>query len=87
MTTLAFIADPGHGWLRVPLDSLATLDMTPSHYSFVDTKKGLAYLEEDCDAPAYIRALKATGKTLPHIPELNQNNFSNIRKLPRFTRK
>jgi len=55
-----FYEDPGHGWLRVPLAELAELGIegaiTP--YSYQDNE--FAYLEEDCDAAAFIAA-KAWG--------------------------
>ena len=45
-----FFTDPGHGWLCVPLAELAGFE--PSEYSYQDAT--YAYLEEDCDAPAWV---------------------------------
>ena len=46
-----WIADSGHSWLAVPKKRCKGLDI--SAYSYQD--KGIAYLEEDCDAPTYFR--------------------------------
>lgn len=58
MKVLQFYADPGHAWLRVPLSELERLDIADqiSHYSYMNGE--YAYLEEDCDAGIYIKALK-----------------------------
>ena len=52
--TYRFISDPGHGWLEVPLAELSILPYPPSSYSY--RNDGFAYLEEDCDAPLFLRA-------------------------------
>lgn len=41
--------DPGHAWLRVPVELLADKELRESisHYSYMDSE--FAYLEEDCD--------------------------------------
>ena len=60
-----FFEDPGHGWLEVPrAEVLASgADITP--YSYYDPVTDMAYLEEDCDAP---RFLKATGRDWSSLP-------------------
>ena len=52
----AFIEDPGHAWLKVPLGELVQLNVHEkiSSYSFMDRQ--FAYLEEDVDAGIFIRA-------------------------------
>ena len=54
---LTWICDPGHGWLIVPLAELQSLGIVDriSRYSYLHD--GLAYLEEDCDAPLYLEAV------------------------------
>ena len=54
MTTLRFISDSAHGWLEVPTVDVAAAGVTPSRYSYIDATNGMTYLEEDCDATAYI---------------------------------
>lgn len=49
-----FIVDPGHGWLKVPLADLPE-GFEPTEYSFRDGD--FAYLEEDCDAPSFVRLI------------------------------
>jgi hypothetical protein len=56
MLTYEFISDPGHGWLKVPLTDLN--GFKPSQYSFKDGE--YAYLEEDCDAHAFLLRLSDT---------------------------
>lgn len=57
---LAFISDPGHGWLRVPFeDVLASPALSSiSEFSFIDDDERYAYLEEDCDATVYLNSLE-----------------------------
>jgi hypothetical protein len=51
-----FHEDAGHGWLEVPLEALRTLSIGKkiSPYSYVHGDK--AYLEEDRDAPIFMKA-------------------------------
>lgn len=81
-THLTFIADPGHGWLRVPLVDIAALGLETalSSFSFIDGH--YAYLEEDCDAARYLAALREHLQTEPTIEEAYRDHFSRHR--PRF---
>lgn len=57
---LLFIADPGHAWLRVSRDDLRDLGMTVSDFSTCSYRdRHWYYLEEDCDAPKFMKAYKA----------------------------
>ena len=59
MTTIYnWITDPAHGWLTVSLAELQDLGIADdiSPFSYINTSKGVAYLEEDCDALRFIRA-------------------------------
>jgi hypothetical protein len=58
MTIYTFITDPAHGWLTVSLAELQDLGIADdiSPFSYISTSKGVAYLEEDCDALRFIRA-------------------------------
>lgn len=51
-----FIEDPGHGWLEVPKAELAEVGVADkiTEYSYINGDK--VYLEEDCDAPCFIKA-------------------------------
>jgi hypothetical protein len=48
--SLVYHTDAGHGWLEVPADSCAGLDI--SLYSYTDGRS--VYLEEDCDARVWL---------------------------------
>lgn len=79
--TLTHIHDSGHGWIKAPLDLVYALGITPSRYSYFDHEH--AYLEEDCDAPRFLRAL--TAHALDHrIRSVYHHGDSPIRSLRRF---
>lgn len=82
MARLTFISDPGHGWLAVPLAEYPDALDYGTGYGYLDANTGTAYLEEDCEAPAFMRAHGLTrdevhvrilrgdwrGRLLPKIP-------------------
>lgn len=81
MLTLDYIQDPGHGWVSAPLEQVRALDVTPTPYSYQDGET--VYLEEDCDAPAYLRALTKAG--IPYrIRETHTRGDAWIRRLSRY---
>ena len=51
---LKIIADPGHAWLEVPLSMYP--DALDYGTGFGYLSDGVAYLEEDCEAPAFLKA-------------------------------
>ena len=57
---MRFISDSGHGWLEVPTVDVITAGVAPSRYSYLDAATGMSYLEEDCDASAYLHAVGCT---------------------------
>ena len=52
--------DPGHAWLEVSLTEYPEARQFASNYSY--TTNGIVYLEEDCDAPAFLNSLTDAGK-------------------------
>jgi hypothetical protein len=54
---IRFIEDPGHGWIKVPLNLIAALGIASqiSTYSYMD--QAFAYLEEDCDLSIFFHAI------------------------------
>lgn len=82
--TLNFHADPAHGWLEVSRADIETLGIADkiSPYSYQQGNR--IFLEEDCDAPHYLRAAAAHGWTIK-TNENHTDNDSFIRNLPRFT--
>ena len=73
-----FIADEGHGWLRVPLDTVRALPVTITPYSYQDHE--FAYLEEDCDLSAFIDAI---GRPITYRA-VHCRGESSVRGLPRY---
>jgi hypothetical protein len=56
--------DSNHAWLKV---DMADLFRSGAHedisgYSYVDAARGVAYLEEDCDAGTYLKAIGWDGR-------------------------
>lgn len=80
MRTYTFVNDPGHAWLKVPL-KLALQVPGISTYSYVG--KAHAYLEEDCDAGRYLRAMHPDKDY--RIRETYTKGRARIRNLPHFT--
>lgn len=83
--TYTFYADPGHGWLKVPMAELIQLGIASdiSQCSYRDTHA--AYLEEDSDM---VKFFKAKGWTqwptdLVTSRHLDQRCF--VRRLPSYT--
>ena len=90
-----YIQDSGHGWIAIPLATLRALgfrvagagDQWPyagrviSTYSYV--KDGMAYLEEDADAAAYLEALDAKGIARPKINPVYVGDHIGVKGNPR----
>jgi hypothetical protein len=74
-TTLTFIEDPGHGWLRVPLADVAALGIQDeiTAYSFIDNDYAFpsavlrTSLEEDCDYGTFMNACQAQNVLIPDM--------------------
>lgn len=66
-----FFHDPGHGWLQVPITEIKKLGLSDriSGYSYIH--KGMVYLEEDCDAGKFVRAV---GRENIEIEEIYQED-------------
>lgn len=63
-TAYTYYNDPGHGWLKVERKELVDLGILDkiSHYSYQRGES--VYLEEDCDASAFIAAKQ---KAMPGV--------------------
>jgi len=77
---LDFHYDAGHGWLQVPLKLVKLMEELKhcniSSYSYKDSI--FAYLEEDCDASAFLKALEQYN-LLYEVTEIDNGNTSSIR--------
>lgn len=63
-TKYTFITDPGHGWLVVPLDDVHESGADISSCSYIRGRT--AYLEEDCDAWAFLKTLPRDAWEIVH---------------------
>lgn len=81
---MRFIADAGHGWLEVSLEEYPDAADYGTGFGYLDAAKGLIYLEEDCEATAFLRAHIDVKEWI----ELVQvEGDSAVRKLPRNERR
>lgn len=82
MAQYTFYTDPSHGWLEVPETDILAAGLADkiSSYSYIDPAKRLVYLEEDCDAPLFMRAV---GLKPSDLAEVYQDE-SFIRDLPKL---
>lgn len=84
MLTLDYLQDPGHGWIAADIERLRALGIAEkiSHYSYRDGD--LVWLEEDCDAPLFVGALRSAGIAYT-IKETHTRGDAFVRSLPRFS--
>ncbi|MCK5919904.1 MAG: hypothetical protein KAG66_03125 [Methylococcales bacterium] len=61
-------ADGSHGWLRVPLAELWDLKIEETISAYSYRKGKWAYLEEDRDAPLFLRADKDRADRMKYAP-------------------
>lgn len=82
---LNFHSDPGHGWLECTAGLLRSLGIAHKVTPYSYRGEGYTvYLEEDCDAPLLLQALRAKG-TCFRVNELDQaRGDSFVRRLPRY---
>ena len=80
---LYHFSDPGHGWLKVRRSVLAEFVDIKKVTSYSYAKNDDVYLEEDCDAPFFINALKKAGIEVV-VSERHSYTRSRIRNYPRF---
>ena len=80
-TVFTFHTDPGHGWLEVSVSAAESVGLTPADFSPYSFRKyNTLFLEEDCDAPKLLNAMKALGLEFGTIERYLENTF--IRNLP-----
>jgi len=79
-----FHSDAGHGWLAVKLNELKMLGIEHDISNFSYVKGKTAYLEEDCDAPRFIKAAKIKGIDI-EVREGPQRDRSPIRSFKSYS--
>ena len=55
---MEFISDSSHGWLKIPVSAYQLADAPASPCSYTDNDN--VYLEEDSDAPRFLKAMGIT---------------------------
>lgn len=80
---IKFYSDPGHGWGAVKRGLIQDLGLSMQISYFSYQKGGTVYLEEDCDLPTVVNALKSRGTEVKWI-EKNTNRNSPIRSYERY---
>jgi hypothetical protein len=88
--TFNFHTDPGHGWLQVAERHLEDLGLKPEDFSSFSYRRSgndetptYFYLEEDCDAPKFLKAHTAKYGD-PAFLYVYDDAMSFIRELPRM---
>lgn len=62
---MKWIADPSHAWLKVSLKKNPDAIKFSTGFGYISPKGDYVYLEEDCEAPAYLRAKGIDSMSLP----------------------
>jgi hypothetical protein len=78
---LVFVNDPGHAWLAVERKALLASGVAAKISRFSYQKDDTVYLEEDCDAPLYLKSLPCS----PTLVDKHTNSASPIRDYARFS--
>lgn len=74
-----FYSDPGHGWLKVSVADVLAVGLDPIDFSRYSPRRGVTlFLEEDCDAPKFLRAWKAKHGTEAPITEALVNSRNEL---------
>ena len=81
---LQWIDDPGHAWLRVPLATVQASGVLISAYSYAS--HGFAYLEEDCDAPAFLAWTDRARQPVDWLRPEDYQTDAPCRSMPRYPR-
>ena len=85
---LRWYTDPSHAWLQVSRRDAEKLGCLHrfSQYSYQSAKGNTLYLEEDCDAAIFLRALNESTEYLPcYSIDKRSEKWSWIRSLPHFS--
>jgi hypothetical protein len=77
--------DPGHGWVKVPMQVLRELNIAGMITQYSYRKNDDAYLEEDMDLETFVMAYEAKHKCPPKIVTQHSNRSSRIRSYPLYT--
>ena len=79
MKTFTLYADPGHAWVKVPMNELRKLNIADRITSYSYMRNTDAYLEEDMDLATFVMAYRAYYNSTPKFNERHTNKSSKIR--------
>ncbi len=79
---IRYITDPGHGWFEVPVDLVRQLGIDREITVYSYRRGELVYLEHDCDAALFDRAMRDQGLSYELREEYQEQTM--IRNYPRF---
>ena len=82
---LHLFSDPGHGWLRMPINHIKLLNIADKISQYSRIRGRYAFIEEDSDADRFFAALKDAGHVAGKMRHTVSNKLSKIRKYPRFS--
>lgn len=80
-----FLADPGHGWLKVNKKHIKKLNLADKISSYSYERNKHVYLEEDCDAGIFLRAVRDLGGDVI-VKSKHTNKQSKIRSYKSFNK-
>lgn len=82
---IVFHSDAGHGWLEVPRKLVKALGIEAEISSFSYQRGADVFLEEDSDAPKFIKAYTRVLGMPPYVTELDSVDESPIRSFKPFS--
>ena len=78
-------SDPGHGWVKVPVNLLITLGILHKITEYSYKRGQFTYLDEDQDLMTFVEAMKAMGREVEYR-EHTSDRSSRIRRYERVSR-
>jgi hypothetical protein len=81
--TVIIYSDPGHAWAKCKREVLSNLGIANKVSAYSYQRGDYVYLEEDCDYPLLVDALRQRNTRIKCV-ERSANNSSRIRNYERY---
>ena len=81
--TVIIYSDPGHAWAKCRREVLSNLGIANKVSAYSYQRNDYVYLEEDCDYPLLVEALKQRNTRIKCV-ERSSSNSSRIRSYERY---
>lgn len=81
--TVTFYSDPGHSWAKCRREVLKNLGIANKVSAYSYQRGDYVYLEEDCDYPLLVDALRQRNTRIKCVERIS-NNTSRIRGYERY---